>query len=301
MDERAALRLIDDMLQHVGDDAAVVDGLVMTVDMLHDRADFPAGTGRYTAGWRAVGASLSDVAAMGARATATVAAYGAPSLHESELREFVRGAVDVSTEVGADYVGGDLDVHDEFTVATAAIGRTDSPVRRRGCSPGERVVVTGELGRTAAAMRAFEAGDVDRGNKLFRFVPRVAAGQAVAGGATAMMDSSDGLARSLHQLAEANGCGFAIEWDRIPVHSGLAGGTEIERREGALAYGEDFELVICTPADRIEELRRNSPVKLSDIGRVAEQGHGITVDGEPLPDQGYTHGSGGANDAPPTR
>ena len=82
MDERAALALLSAELEDAGDDAAVVDDLVITTDMLHERTDFPAGTTRYTAGWRAVGASLSDVAAMGAEATAAVAAYAAPAFDD---------------------------------------------------------------------------------------------------------------------------------------------------------------------------------------------------------------------------
>ena len=56
MDERAALKHLAAALPAAGDDAAVVDGLVVTTDMLHETTDFPAGTTRYTAGWRAVGA-----------------------------------------------------------------------------------------------------------------------------------------------------------------------------------------------------------------------------------------------------
>ena len=91
MDERAALALVGDHVDAAGDDCAVVDGLVVTTDMLHDRTDFPEGTTRYTAGWRAVGASLSDVAAMGAEATAVVAVYGAPQFREDELSAFLAG------------------------------------------------------------------------------------------------------------------------------------------------------------------------------------------------------------------
>ena len=65
MDERAALALVGTEVGAAGDDCAVVGETVVTTDMLHESTDFPAGTTRYTAGWRAVGASLSDVAAMG--------------------------------------------------------------------------------------------------------------------------------------------------------------------------------------------------------------------------------------------
>ncbi|MFC6823928.1 thiamine-phosphate kinase [Halopelagius fulvigenes] len=295
MDERTALRALAVDLPGAGDDAAVVGAQVVTTDMLHESTDFPAGTTRYTAGWRAVGASLSDVAAMGAAATAAVAAYGAPALDEDELRAFVGGARDVCESVGAEYVGGDLDTHDEFTVATTALGDVsdDGAVLRSGASSGEVVCVTGALGRSAAGLRAFEAGDVERGNDLFRFPPRVASGVAVAPHATAMMDSSDGLARSLHQLAEASDCGFDVSWDSLPVHDAVAdyAGGDGDEREMAAYFGEDFELVFTVPESDLSAVRASAPVPVTVVGEVTAEG--IVADGEPVPDEGYTHASNG--------
>ncbi len=296
MDERAALALLAERLPAAGDDAAVVDDLVVTTDMLHERTDFPDGTTRYTAGWRAVGASLSDVAAMGAAARGAVAAYGAPAFDPDDLLAFVDGASDVCAAVDAKYVGGDLDGHAEFTVATTAFGHTDDPVRRSGASPGEVVCVTGALGRTAAALRRFEAGETDRGNDLFQFTPRVAAGRALAGHATAMMDVSDGLARSLHQLAEASGVGFAAAWDDLPVVADVdaVARDEADRRELAAFVGEDFELLFTLPADRVAAARRACSVPLSVVGEVREAAAGVTADGEALPDRGFTHAADSA-------
>jgi thiamine-monophosphate kinase len=294
VDERAALALIADALPAAGDDAAVVDGQVLTTDMLHERTDFPAGTTRYTAGWRAVGASLSDVAAMGASATAAVAVYGAPAFDPDELRAFLRGAREVCAAVDAEYVGGDLDGHEEFTVATTALGRVgaEGPVRRAGATPGDALCVTGELGRTAAAVRLFGT-DPERANGLFRFTPRVAAGRALAPRATAMMDSSDGLARSCHQLAAASDCGFALDGDALPVHDAVTEVAEddAEARDLATTYGEDFELVVTLPGAALDTAREACPVALTRVGTVREADAGLTLDGEPLPDRGYTHGA----------
>jgi thiamine-monophosphate kinase len=290
MDERSALRRLAAALPAAGDDAAVVDGLVVTTDMLHAATDFPGGTTRYTAGWRSVGASLSDVAAMGAAATAAVAAYAAPAFDPDELDAFLDGAVAVCEAVGAEYVGGDLDTAGEFTVATTAVGRTDAPVRRTGATPGEAVCVTGAFGRTAAGLRAFDAGDVDRGNDLFRFPPRVDAGVALAPFATAMMDSSDGLARSLHQLAAASGVGFDVDRVAVPVHDAVAdyAADDADRWRMATTVGEDFELVCTLPHDTVAAARDALNVDLRVIGEVTDDG--VTVDGEPLADEGYTHG-----------
>jgi thiamine-monophosphate kinase len=319
MDERQALSLLAAELPHAGDDAAVVDGLVVTTDMLHERTDFPPGTTRYTAGWRAVGASLSDVAAMGGTATAALAAYAAPSFDRTELRAFVRGAREVCESVDAAYVGGDLDDHDEFTVASTAVGRTDDPVGRDGASPGEAVCVTGTFGRSGAALRLFErgagtdaegdregrdsergddgAGDatadpVERANELFRFPPRVRAGRALAPHAGAMMDSSDGLARSLHQLAAASDVGFDVVADRVPVASAVdeVATDAADRRDLAVHFGEDFELVATVPEAALESVRAASPTPVTRIGTVTDPEAGVRMDGDPLPDRGYTHG-----------
>ncbi|MGA9400767.1 thiamine-phosphate kinase [Haladaptatus sp.] len=296
MDERAALRLLAGELPDAGDDAAVIDGHVLTTDMLHETTDFPGGTTRYTAGWRAVGASLSDVAAMGASAVAGVAVYAAPEFEPAELESFVEGASDVCKSVGARYVGGDLDTFEEFTTSTTVLGRTDDPVLRSGATRGDLLCVTGTLGRSGAALRLFEAGDVERANDLFRFQPRVEDGRALAPFATAMMDSSDGLARSVHQLAEASGCGFELDGESIPVAESVreVASDEGDERDLSFFFGEDFELVFTVPESRLADARTAAPTPISVVGEVTDGGDGsepkITIDGEPLPDRGYTHG-----------
>ncbi|MGM0448547.1 MAG: thiamine-phosphate kinase [Methanobacteriota archaeon] len=303
MNERDALRALTADLPHAGDDAAVVDGTVITTDMLHERTDFPPGTTRYTAGWRAVGASLSDVAAMGAAARAAVAVYADGGFDREELSRFVAGAVDVCEAVDTEYVGGDLDEHVEFTTATTAIGdvTADGPVTRDGARPGDALCVTGEWGRSAAALRLFKNGGdeaVERANELFRFTPRVADGLALAGTATAMMDSSDGLARSCHQLAEASGVGIELERDAVPVHPAVEEVAEgsAERFELAAHFGEDFELLCAVPESAVDGVEGACPAGLTRIGTVIEEPEKgaplVLGDGEPLPDRGFTHGDG---------
>ncbi|MFB6280704.1 MAG: thiamine-phosphate kinase [Haloferacaceae archaeon] len=294
MDEREALSMLAATLPGAGDDAAVIDGTVVSTDMLHETTDFPEGTTRHTAGWRSVGASLSDVAAMGAEATAAVAAYGAPTLDREEIEAFVEGARAVCEAVGARYVGGDLDEHGEFTAATTALGAVGEPVYRSGATPGDAVCVTGTLGRTGAAIRRFRDGDAERGNELFRFQPRVAAGRALAGRASAMLDSSDGLARSVHQLAAASDCGIALSWDALPVDDSVAAVAtdDDDRRELAAFFGEDFELVCTVPDAELAAAREACPVALTRVGEVVAADEGVTADGDPLPDRGYVHGDG---------
>lgn len=289
MNEHAALELLAERLQGAGDDAAIIGDQALTIDMLHDTTDFPDGITDYTVGWRAIGASLSDIAAMGADAQAAVAAYGAPQFDRETLLSVIDGAIDVCQSVGAEYVGGDLDCHPEQTVVSAGLGTAENPVYRSGASPDERICVTGTVGRTAAAMQLFESGATDRANDLFRFSPRVAAGTTLAEYATAMIDASDGVARSLHLLASASECGMDIDPAALPINGALTEtvAKQDEQLDAALFFGEDFELVCTIPADQFDAAQAACPVALTDIGVVTETG--VTINGQPLADEGYEH------------
>jgi thiamine-monophosphate kinase len=105
-----------------------------------------------------------------------------------------------------------------------------------------------------------------------------------------MMDSSDGLARSLHQLAEASGCGFDVDASTLPVDPAVLDVTDDEREvlELATTFGEDFELVCTLPESRLAAAREACPTDLVRVGTVTDEG--VRLDGEPLPDEGWTHG-----------
>ncbi|PWG68418.1 thiamine-phosphate kinase, partial [Enterococcus hirae] len=60
------------------------------------------------------------------------------------------------------------------------------------------------------------------------------------------------------------------------------------RRELSLFFGEDFELLVTIPADSWEDAVTACPEPLTKVGEVTDTG--VTMDGKPLPDRGYTHG-----------
>jgi thiamine-monophosphate kinase len=277
----ALARLTDEL--GVSDDCAAVGtpdeaNLLLTTDMLHETTDFPDGVTPYTVGWRSAAVSLSDVAGSGGRAVAVVAAYGAPEFDDG-LNGFVRGASEVCESVGAEYVGGDLDAHDERTVVSSALGATDGVVNRSGARVGDAVAVTGALGRTAVALRAFENGDAERGNGLFAFPPRVPEGVALAPYATAMTDISDGVAVGAHNIADASGVGIALD-GALPLVDGA--------REDDVYVGEDYELLFTLPREAVDEAREAvGETGITVVGEVVEDG--ARLDGEPLRRRGYEH------------
>jgi len=289
------LRLLAERLA-VGDDCAVIPfggtNLLLTTDMLHRMTDLPRGTTAYTIGWRVAAVSLSDIAAMGGRPLGLVVALGAPEFSQDFIEELLAGLEGCCKSVGAELLGGDLDRHQELTLVSTALGQAERPVRRSGAKAGDLVCITGPLGRTAAALRLFELGEIERANELFRFTPRVEEGLKLAPHATAMMDSSDGLARSLHQLAEASGVGFLIEYEKLPVLPEVEelAADEREQREMILYTGEDYELLFTTAKERLTAIE--ATVDLTVIGQVLREREVVLrargKEGK-LKDRGYEH------------
>lgn len=293
MDEKEALLWLAEELP-VGDDCFVLErddeNLILTTDMLHRESDFPPGLTHYSIGWRSCAVSLSDVAAMGGNPEALLLAYGAEEFEKNELEDFFRGAREVCENHGAGIVGGDLDNHSELTVVTTALGNAENPISRVGARPGDLVAVSGELGRTATGLKLFGRGETERANELFRFSPEVEKGEEISNLANSMMDISDGLARSLHQMAEENEVGFTLDYGSLPFSKDLQklAENEEELMEMGLYTGEDYRLLFTVPGDeKFEVAKRGFTV----IGEVTRKDLVLNVEGKTkdLEDRGFVH------------
>ncbi|WP_406656477.1 thiamine-phosphate kinase [Methanolobus sp. ZRKC2] len=274
------------------DDCAVLDVskdeyLVVTTDMLHRKTDFPLQMTPWQIGWMSAAVNLSDVASMGARPTGMLMAIGmSPDTPVSFVEEIARGMSDCAKACGTTVVGGDIDTHDELTITGTALGMTKKSrlLKRKGAKVGDKVCVTGFAGSAGAALHAIEKGlDIPESflNTLLEPYPRITEGQelALSGAVTCMMDTSDGLAMSLHDLADINGVGFRIYESMLPVHEDLGNyvtSDPDEQTDFALYTGGDFELLFTVSPDKLEEAR--AACNLSIIGEVVEQTVGIRIE-----------------------
>src|SRR5439155_25787417 len=97
------------------------------------------------------------------------------------------------------------------------------------------------------------------------------------GGVTSSIDSSDGLAWSVHQIAEASTIG--IDLHSVPVASEVerfAREHRLSALELALYGGEEYELVVTIRPERFNELKRSVP-SLRRIGIVERSRFGVSV------------------------
>ncbi|MGY2746035.1 thiamine-monophosphate kinase [Arthrobacter sp. UYCu723] len=213
-----------------GDDAAIVavpDGrTVISIDTQVADQDFRLEwkngyrTSGYDVGWKAAAQNLSDINAMGARATAMVVSLTMPpETAVSWVEDFADGLTAGIRELGAPdcaVAGGDLGRGRELAVSVAILGTLDGrePVLRSGARPGDTLALAGTVGRAAAGLALLES---DTGvhslsgeqralmDTQCRPRPPLAAGPlAREAGATAMMDISDGLVRDGGRMAAAS-------------------------------------------------------------------------------------------------
>jgi thiamine-monophosphate kinase len=208
-----------------GDDAAVVrpgsGELVLTTDAMVDGVHFL--TDRTTPrdlGYKAIAVTVSDIAAMaGSPRFALCALTLTEAVDAAWVVELAGGMRECCDEFALSLVGGNLSRGRELSIVVSMTGEIGPgrAVRRSGARPGDRIVVTGSLGGAAAGVRvasqrSWTDDERDALRRSMRPVPRVGeAAILAAGGATSMMDVSDGLALDLSRLCAASEVGARIE------------------------------------------------------------------------------------------
>jgi thiamine-monophosphate kinase len=308
-----------DILVPPGDDAAVwrvEEGCaaVATIDMLAEGNHWRADTMSFgDAGWRAVAANVSDLAAMGATPDYLLVGLALTSevtLHD--IDDLAEGMLESCLAHHVRIAGGDIVRSTTNTISIAAYGHSvplaehRSPLLRRDrARPGDRVAVSGSLGASAAGFVLIEAGrQAEPGAEVLlrahrRPRARVALGQAaVRAGVACAMDVSDGLMQDLGHIARASNVGIEVAAASLPLEQAAVDLLGAEAAlDLALGGGEDFELVLTGPGDTLKRLdgAAGGGVPVSLIGRVVDEHPGEVVvwtdDGEEYepPRRGWDH------------
>lgn len=281
-----------------GDDAAVTipgGATATSVDSLVEGVHFRRETAPLQSiGRKALAAALSDLAAMGAEAGEAYVQIGVPEdLDAGEAEQLAAGLGACASDYGVVVLGGDVSRSPVLSIGITVVGHAteaEALVARSGARPGDILAVTGELGGAAAGLLLLErpelAGAVEpeladelRARQL-EPEPRLAAGRALAkAGATAMIDVSDGLAGDAAHLAVASGAHLVIELARLPVARGVevvAQAAGADPAGLAASGGEDYELLVAIPAERLPAAAEAAGVELTEIGRV-EEGAGVAL------------------------
>lgn len=237
---------------------------LITVDPVIYRRHFNDSAAPRAVGEKLLKRNLSDIAAMGGRATAAVISLTLDARTSRRwVAQFYRGLAACARRYRVAIVGGDVAEADGIVAATLTlIGEQTARrvVARTGARVGDWIFVTGELGNSV------------RTGHHFRFAPRLAEGAWLASrrDVRAMIDVSDGLAKDLRALTP-HGAVAEIAPEALPRRRG----ADVR---GALTDGEDYELLFALAARaRREEFarawRKKFPrVRLTCLGRFVPAG-----------------------------
>lgn len=226
-------------------------------------------------GERALGAALSDLAAMGARPVLATVALGLPSTVSAPfVCELYRGINTLALRTRTIIAGGDIVRAAEISLCVTVVGevRRSHLKRRNGARAGDAIAVTGLLGASRAGLEilkqpalltsaaAHERVALEDAVRLHRTPqPRLREGAwlAASTSVTAMMDISDGLSTDLARMSAASGC--SAELQTIPAAPAALYVAEHtgEAPEGfTLSAGEDFELLLAVRKRAFQYLAR---------------------------------------------
>jgi len=272
-----------------GDDCAVVEHSIeadrlelLKTDALVCNVHFTPDSPPRQVGWKAVARVVSDFAAMGGRPERFLVTLALPP--ETELawaESLYEGIGEALRCFNAQLAGGETSRVPAGSAAVISIAATgsvarDSLVLRSTGRPGDVLMVTGRLGGSIA-------------HKHLHFMPRIEESDWLVSNfkPTAMMDISDGLAKDLPRFAESSACGFELNFEALPRQEGCG-------VDQALGDGEDYELLFAIAPGQVAKLqaawaKRFPNLELTAIGRLVEEGKGITLSG------GWDHFAGRPN------
>lgn len=237
------------------DDVAILSAdpkTIVTMDTLVEDVHFLSADPLDTIGQKTVRVNVSDILAKGAEPREALLSIAWPAGRpEKDFALMMRGLADDLAAFGVSLIGGDLvETRGPLTLTLTLTGSClgHGPVRRSGGRPGQVLMVNGEIGWGGLGLNAARVGGDDATALRFR-VPRISsvgAAQAVADGAAASMDVSDGLLIDVSRLAEASGCGAILDIERVP----LAAPTDRLRDIFAqCAAGDDYRILIAAEKD----------------------------------------------------
>lgn len=279
--EKNIIELLQPYLESVKDSEKNEDAFLYTsrppyrminVDTMSRYSDFLPRQTYFQIGAKLVTLTFSDLAAKGATPDFFLSSLVTDELITTfELEEIAKGIKKATQRYRTKYLGGDLGAAEEAVFTGIGLGtiRKGTPIPRNGAQVGDLLYVTNSFGLTSIGLsqllktnnyknqiKITEEIEILALKALYEPEAQIETGQLLSkySLASSCIDSSDGLAISLHWLAQLSQKGILIE--EVPIDPLLD--TQIKSKEQKLHLtmfgGEEFELVFTVPIPKEEEL-----------------------------------------------
>jgi thiamine-monophosphate kinase len=258
--------------------------LVLKCDMLVESTDVPHGMRPWQIARKSIVASVSDLSAKGVKPPYICAiSIGIPTKYsKSEIKDLIDGFKKASKEFGVKIVGGDTNKSNELIIDCSIVGVLDDVIRipkRNGAKPGDHIVCSGKFGYSASGLKILMSNTKSEGQfrknailSVTRPRPQQRFGIQLAKYFSSSIDSSDGLAISLYELARQSKVNFFI--DNIPSANGIkefAQKNHLDDKSLVFYGGEEYEIVATISQSNLEKAKssaKKSRLKLHVIGKV---------------------------------
>lgn len=281
--------------------------LVISTDMLVKKTDAPQGMATWQIARKSLVACVSDFAAKGVQPKASLISLGIKSgTTREEIYQLGEGFKKATQEYHFEIIGGDTNETEDLIIDCCMIGFSKKIIGRQGAKPGDRIFVTGFFGYPPLGLKiiydnieVLEKTRQKAISSIFLPTPKLELALTLSKIHTfsASIDSSDGLAISLHQLAEASKVG--IEISNLPVDQDIidaAKKVNLDVKDLVFNGGEEYEIVCSIPEEKCKEAKEKAQkmgTPLIEIGKVtSEQNKIIFNDGKQISNierKGWVH------------
>ena len=281
---------------------------VLKTDMLVDKTDVPKGMSLWQAARKAVVMNVSDFAAKGVKPTAMLVSLGLPKhLTQEDIEEIGAGLNSGAREYETFIIGGDTGEASDLVISLSLFGmaRKGKLMLRSGAKPGDLLAVTGSFGKPSAGLKIL-VNNLEVPNQIRSVLvesvlmphARLKEGLALnkTGAVDAAIDSSDGFAWSLHEIAKASKVGIKV--DSLPIAKEAEEFARVENlgsQELALYGGEEYELVLSVKPklwSKAEKAVKNVGGQFLKIGKVTSE-RGVVLEARGklarIEPKGYEH------------
>jgi len=249
-----------------GDDCAVLNlskshYQLFTCDMIIEKVDFTKADNLESVGRKALGLSISDIAACGGIPRHAVVSLGLPkNMLVSRVDLLAKGLFGLAKKYKINIVGGDISASDKLIIDVSMLGEVqkDKLCLRRGAKYGDIIMVTGSFGGSIKG-------------KHLNFTPRLKESRFLVDNfkINSMIDVSDGLIQDLGHILEQSSVGAVLYESLIPLSK------EARGIEEALCSGEEFELLFTASRDQASKIIKSSKYSFKVIGEIMPASFGL--------------------------
>lgn len=268
--------------------------LALKCDMFVRSTDAPKQMKLWQMARKSIVSCVSDFACKGVKPLASLISIGMPrGFTQKDVKELAMGFKRAEREFHVNIIGGDTNESKDLVIDCCMLGHANNIVKRSGAKIDDIIIATGPFGYSSSGLkillenaRAKERFSKKAKKAVLMPMGRLQFGLKLAKYATSAMDSSDGLAVTLHELSRHSGKRFVI--DNMPTTDEVrefATKNGYDVRDLAMHGGEEYEIIATIPSHslgKVQMLAKNNDCKLFVIGKVQRGSDVFMKDGDKL-------------------